>query len=304
MYGVLALTIGAVITIMNDVNSQFTALAGSLFAVVGIHVAGLVTISAILLVRREQSRPGLLPVQYYLGGFVGVGTVFSSTYAFNALGASLAVALALLGQSLFSLVVDATGFMGRRKYPLTTRTLPGVFLTISGVVVMAGNWRSDALAMLIGLSAGVLTGLSFTFNSELGNKKGVFHATLINYIVGLSTVILVIAVARPSVQSALHSIAAIRAAGASGLFVALCGGILGVGVVAVINLVFPRIPAFSATLLIFSGQAMSGVIVDAVSTGAFDVRRVAGTLLVLAGLAANALLARRGEAPRAAGPAE
>lgn len=135
--------IGALITLMSGVNSRFSGMVGSVVATLVIHVAGLAAVSAILLFRREQAQPGRLPFHSYLGGLVGVGTVFSTMYSFTVLGASLAVALALLGQTLFSVVTDATGLMGRTRYPLTARGLPGVALAIAGVVLMAAERRES-----------------------------------------------------------------------------------------------------------------------------------------------------------------
>jgi transporter family-2 protein len=297
VYTALAPVIGAVITLMNDVNSRFSELAGILLATIVIHVVGLAVVSAVLLVRREETIRGRLPLPYYLGGFVGVGTVFSSMYAFSTLGASFAVALGLLGQMLFSVAVDATGFLGRTKYPLSPRGLPGIALAVAGVAVMVQDWRSDGPAMLVGLASGALPGLTFIFNSELGRKKGVFHSTRINYIVGLSTILLVVAVLRPPADTVGKAAEALRAAGAAAPFLVLGGGVTGVIVVSGINFIFPRIPAFSATLLMFAGQAMTGVTIDAIATGACDARRVAGTAVLLAGLAVNGLLARRREKP-------
>jgi len=295
VYTALAPLIGAVITVMNDLNSRSSELAGILLATVVIHVVGLLVVSAVLLVRREDTSRGRLPIPYYLGGFVGVGTVFSSMYAFSSLGASLAVALGLLGQTLFSVAVDATGFMGRTRYPLSARSFPGIVLAVAGVAVMVQDWRSDAPAMIVGLASGVLPGLTFIFNSELGRKKGIFHGTRINYIVGLSTILLLVAATRPSLDTVVKAAEAVRAAGPAAPFLVLGGGVTGVIVVSSINFVFPRIPAFSATLLMFAGQAMTGVTIDAIATGSFDVRRVAGTLVLLVGLAVNGWLARRRE---------
>ncbi len=292
MYSALAPLIGAVITLMNDVNSRFSGIVGNLVAAVVIHLVGLTAVSVILLVRQERAQPGRLPFYYYLGGFVGVWTVFSSIYAFANLGASFAVALALLGQTLFSVAVDATGLLGRKKYPLSLRSLPGIALAVVGVGIMAGNWRSDAPAMLVGLASGALPGLTFILNSELGRRKGIFRSTRVNYITGLATVLLILAVARPPAG------AAVRAVVSAGPLLALGGGITGVAVVAAINIVFPRMPAFSATLLMFCGQAMTGLVIDAVTDGVFDARKLFGTLVLLAGLAINALLSRSDKASR------
>lgn len=288
MYLALAPLVGALITLMNGLNSRFSQIVGNLVSSLAIHSAGLAVVSIALLVKREKTRPGRLPFYYYFGGVFGVGTVFFSNYSFSALGASFAVALALLGQTLFSLAVDATGFLGRKKYAFTIRSLPGLALAIAGVAVMAGNWQSDAPAMLVALASGALPGLSFVLNAELGRKKGILRSTRVNYLTGLATTIAIIAAVRPDVGAAGRAIAA------AGPFLCLAGGSMGVAVVTAMNFIFPRIPAFSATLLVFSGQALTGVLIDFVAEGSLDAKKIVGSLVLLAGLSINAVLSKRG----------
>jgi transporter family-2 protein len=292
--------VGALITLMSGVNARFAGIAGNLAATLVIHIAGLAAVSTVILVKRDKARPGQLPAWYYLGGFVGVGTVFASIYAFTVLGASLAVSLSLLGQTFFSLVVDATGLLGRRRYPLSVRSLPGIGLAIAGVAVIstavlgraeaavaAESWLSNLPALIIALVSGILPGLSFILNSELGRTKGIWRSTRTNYVVGLATTLVIVAAVRPPLA---EIVGAARAVVAAGPVLALGGGFMGVAVVAAMNVVFPRIPAFSATLLLFSGQAVGGVLIDLIAEGAFDARKLIGTLILLAGLAVNALL--------------
>jgi len=287
MFSALAPLVGALLTLMNVVNSRLAGQVGYLVSTLVIHLVGLAAVSLALLFRREIARPGRLPIYYYLGGLVGVGTVFACSYSFAALGASLAVALSLLGQTLLSVAVDATGFLGRKKYPLSARRLPGIGLAVAGVAVMAEGWRSDLPAMLAALASGVLPGLSFILNSELGRRKGIFRGTRVNYLVGLAATLAIVAAVRPSLAQAA------RAAAEAGPFLALGGGLMGVVAVAAINLIFPRIPAFTATLLLFSGQALAGVALDLVAEGRFDARKLLGVCVLLAGLGINALLERR-----------
>ena len=115
MYSALAPFIGALITLMYGVNSRFSALAGNLVSTLVIHVVGLAAVSIVLLAKHEEARAERLPIFFYLGGVVGVGTVFAANYAFTVLSASLAVALGLLGQTLTSVAVDATGFWAERS---------------------------------------------------------------------------------------------------------------------------------------------------------------------------------------------
>jgi transporter family-2 protein len=287
MFYALAPLVGAMLTLMNGVNSRLSLYAGSLVSTLVIHVVGLAAVSLALLARREEARPGRIPLYFYAGGLVGVGTVFACMYAFAALGASLAVAIALLGQTLFSVAVDATGFLGRTRYPIRARRLPGIGLAIVGVAVMAGSWRANAPAMLVALASGILPGLSFILNSELGRRKGIFRSTRVNYVVGLAATLLLVALIRPPLGAAASAVLA------AGPLLALGGGLLGVAVVAAISFIFPRVPAFSATLLLFSGQALAGLAIDFAVAGAFDAKKLIGTGLLLSGLAVNALLARR-----------
>jgi transporter family-2 protein len=289
MYSALAPLAGVLITLMNAINSRFAGLAGYLVSTLVIHLVGLAAISILLFARREESKPGRLPFYYYLGGVIGVGTVFACNYAFATLSASLAVALALLGQTFFSIAVDSTGFLGRKRYPITARTLPGVALAIAGMALIAGDWRSGALAMLVGLVSGILPSLSFILNSELGLKKGVFRSTRVNYLTGLTTTLVIVAALRPPMANAARSVAE------AGPLLAFGGGLMGVAMVALTNFLFPHIPAFSATLLMFSGQALTGTLIDYFTAGAFDARKFAGTLVLLSGLVLNALLSRRRE---------
>jgi bacterial/archaeal transporter family-2 protein len=284
---ILAPLVGALITLMNGVNSRFSQAVGYLLAVPAIHVAGLAAVSLALLVRPEARRPGRIPFYFYSGGVFGILTVFACSYSFSALGASLAVALSLVGQTLFSLAADATGLLGRRRYPLAARSVPGILLALAGAAIMAGDWRADAPAMLAALASGAIPGFTFILNSELGRKKGLLRSVRINYIAGLAASLAVLLVS----GTALGDSGARLAKAGAGL--SLGGGIMGMAVVASMNYIFPRVSAFHATLLAFAGQAFAGLIIDFASDGRWDWKKFTGTLDLLAGLAIHAALARR-----------
>jgi bacterial/archaeal transporter family-2 protein len=283
----IAPLVGALITVMNGINSRFSETAGYFLAVPVIHVAGLATVSLILLARPETRRPGRLPFYYYSGGVFGIVTVFTSSYSFAALGASFAVALSLVGQALFSIAADATGLLGRERYPLTLRSLPGLALSIAGAAVMAGDWKADAPAMLAALASGAVPGFTFILNSELGRRKGLFRSVRVNYVTGLAASLLVLLASGQS--PALFGPSLARA----GAGLSLGGGIMGVAVVASMNYIMPRVPAFYATLLAFSGQALAGLVIDFAAEGLWDWRKLIGTLVLLAGLGINAMLTKK-----------
>lgn len=269
---------------MNGVNSRLSERVGYLVATIVIHVVGLATISAVSLVRREERIPGRIPLYSYFGGFMGVGTVITCNYAFSAISASLAVAVMLLGQAAFSIFSDAIGLLGRARRPLSARRLPGIAIAMAGVAVIAGDWRSEAFPIVVSLASGACTGLALVLNAELGRRKGVLMSVRTNYTVGLATTLAIVAALRLPLAGAARTVVA------AGPFLALGGGAMGVAVVISANLILPRIPVFSATLLMFSGQALAGVALDLVRDGVFDWRKLVGTFVVVAGFALDSIL--------------
>ena len=301
----LAPLVGALITFMNSVNSRLAGRAGSLAAAVTVHLAGLAGLAVIVAgraaARRAQAgRPaeggphgsavaqGRPPLYAYLGGVFGVVTVFASAYAYGALGASLAVALGLIGQTSFSLAVDATGAFGRQRRPIAGRRLPGIAMVAVGAVCMAGNWRADLPALFAAFLAGVSVGTSSVLNSRMGQERGLLRATGTNYLTGLATTLVIVAFARPNPAEFRAATEAVLSAGP--LF-ALGGGLMGVLVVGAMSFLFARLPAFAATILVFAGQSFCGLALDAAS-GIVDGQRIAGTAFVLVGLGLDMALSR------------
>ena len=286
MYGALAPLVGALVTIMSGINSRLSEIVEPVVAVLVVHGTGLVAITVLSLVRRDKALRGKVPVWQYLGGLVGVATVFSSNYAFSALGASLTMAVALLGQTMFSIATDATGMLGRTRYPFSVRRVPGIALALIGVVVMGGHWRLAGPAVLVAFGAGVSSGLSTVLNAGLGKSKGILHSVRANYAVGLATALMVAAVIRPSIPQADSAVAA------AGPLLALGGGLIGIVVVATINVIVPRLSVFMFTILMFVGQTVAGLIMDAIGAGAIDVLKIAGTAILLCGLALDTFWSR------------
>ena len=250
----LAPLAGALITLMNSLNSRLVARAGSLATLLTVHLVGMAALAAIVAARAilrwarprrngaepspgQTAKRGALPLYAYLGGVIGVGTVFTSTYSYGALGASLAVALGLIGQTTFSLAVDATGAFGRQRRPLAWRRLPGIALIAAGAACMAGNWRGDLPAIAAAFLSGSFVGASSVFNSRMGRERGLLRATGTNYLTGLSTALVVIAFTAPKPAQFRAAADAVLSAGP---VFALGGGLMGV--VAVGAMSFPLRP--------------------------------------------------------------
>ena len=133
---------------------------------------------------------------------------------------------------------------------------------------------------LFAIIAGGMVVLSMTMNSRLSRSIGVFQGVFINYSGGLLTSLAMLA---------LYSGGGAANAGFSPPpWYAYCGALLGVAIVASCNVVIPRIPVVYSAVLIFLGQIVTGLLLDALLSGHFDVSKALGACLISGGLFLNA----------------
>ena len=136
------------------------------------------------------------------------------------------------------------------------------------------------LYIILAILCGCITIISMVINSHLAKEIGVFQGTLINYVVGLLSTILLIAIVRSPVNLSISSYSKIP------LWVFL-GGLLGVIVVASSNIVIPKIPTIYTTLLIFMGQLFTGILIDYFRVGFISKGKIIGGFLILLGIIYN-----------------
>jgi transporter family-2 protein len=129
--------------------------------------------------------------------------------------------------------------------------------------------------------AGGLVVVSMSLNSSLALRVGVFRGAVVNYVVGLAGALVLAAVVGFGPTPVWSAVP----------WWAWTGGILGVGIVAGSNFVFPRIPVVLAAVLLFLGQLGTGLAFDALREGRLPVQKLAGAALVVAGL----VLSQRGQ---------
>ena len=134
--------------------------------------------------------------------------------------------------------------------------------------------------IILAVLCGCITIISMIINSHLAKIIGVFQGTLINYIVGLSSTILLITIVKNSMNLSFSSISKIP-------LWALLGGMIGVAVVASSNIILPKIPTIYTTLLIFIGQLFTGILIDYFRLGFVSKGKIIGGILILLGLIYN-----------------
>lgn len=136
------------------------------------------------------------------------------------------------------------------------------------------------LYIILAAVCGCLVIVSMIINSHLAKKIGVFKGTLVNYIVGLCTTILLIIIVSNFIKLSFSGFTEIP-------LWALLGGLVGVMVVASSNIIIPKIPTIYTTLLIFIGQLFTGILIDYFIDGFVSKGKIIGGFFILLGLMYN-----------------
>jgi len=284
MYYLLSLMTGILISIMIAFNGNLTGHYGLYLATVIIHVVGLILITLIVLVKRENPFSKRHAWFLYLGGAIGVFTTLSNNLSFGRISVSAILALMLFGQSVAGIIFDQYGFFNMPKHPFAKRKLIGLLLVLCGIASMISDF--EVMAVVVSFFAGVSIVISRTLNAKLAELSSVSSGTFFNYIIGLMvTIPVLLFLGRSDIALAEFTF--------SLNWYIYLGGALGVCVIMLCNITVVKVSAFYLTLLIFIGQVFSGVLVDMVISQEASVRIIIGGVFVTAGLSLNLLLDKK-----------
>lgn len=137
--------------------------------------------------------------------------------------------------------------------------------------------------MLLALFTGMLLTFSTTMNGMLARRIGVLPGTLVNYLTGLGTSLVCVLL-----------FGAFSFGNAAGLpWFALMGGVLGVMIIAITNVVLPHVPLVLTTVLLFAGQLAGGLVIDLMGGIPLTPGKVGGGLLIAGGIAFNVFSDRK-----------
>lgn len=132
--------------------------------------------------------------------------------------------------------------------------------------------------LFLAIIGGFLTILNMVINAGLAKRIGVFPGTFINYMVGLTIILILVLIIGPSLDTTSFS---------NIPFYAFLGGALGVMVVASSNIIIPKIPAIYTVLLNFIGQIFAGIIIDYIRFGSISKGKIIGGILIVLGILYN-----------------
>ncbi|MCF7953048.1 MAG: DMT family transporter [Spirochaetales bacterium] len=260
-------------------------------------------------------RKASAPFYLYIGGVIGVLMVFGNNICFIQLGTSVTLAAGILGQSLASLAIDTTGFLGLPKYGFNKRKIVGLMLNLFGILLMVQNWQIDFGYLLFALFVGSLTIVQMSINARLAERIGLFRGVRVNYIGGISASLAALIIVLAISSGGSVSSGGLGSAGGAGVsntgeaaadfssllsvlgsipvYILIGGGMLGVLIVTGSNIILPKIPTIYTSLLNFFGQIVTALITDALIFDILSVRRLLGALLIFIGIAVNVYIEKR-----------
>ncbi|MBD7912113.1 MULTISPECIES: DMT family transporter [Clostridium] len=137
MYNIYSIIIGALIGLMTSLNGILSTYTGNYISSVLIHFVGLIGVVAILIFTKTKlTFDKTLPLTLYSAGVIGVFTVLFNNYTFVPIGASLTMALGLLGQTLSSIIIDNFGLLGVKVNKFNKKKIIGLVIISIGIIIM------------------------------------------------------------------------------------------------------------------------------------------------------------------------
>lgn len=137
MYKIYSGLVGILIAVMVFFNGILANNLGNYLSTVIVHVVGLICVILVLVINKTKiSLYKNIPIYLYSAGAIGVFTVLFNNIGFIRLGASITLALGLLGQSVSSIIIDHYGLLGMEIIKFDKKKLIGFALISLGIVIM------------------------------------------------------------------------------------------------------------------------------------------------------------------------
>jgi transporter family-2 protein len=136
MFKGLAILDGMLISLMVVANGLLAITLGDYASLIVIHVIGLITVTSIILIKKRKFNLSNIPFILFMGGALGVFTLFANNVCVSELGVTLTLGLGLLGQIIISCFIDHFGLFGVKKYKFLPKKAFGILLMCCGIFAM------------------------------------------------------------------------------------------------------------------------------------------------------------------------
>lgn len=285
MYLISALFTGVLITVMVALNGKLSDGTGIYSSAVIIYIVSVLAAGLVLLLRRMPVLPKKkLPLWMYGVGIISVFSTVFTNFAFGKISVVAITALALLGQTLTSFVIDALGLFGAQKRRVGKASVLCLLVSMLGCAVMLSDAGGmQFVAMLLAFASGITLVVSRMINAELAKSTGAVSGAFINHAVGLPATVLAMLLLGQGEAGLLAGFGVLP-------WWAYMGGVLGISVVVLTNWFVPKISALNGSLLLFVGQLASSVLIDALCGFENPPRLIIGGAIIALGVAAGTIL--------------
>jgi len=231
---------------------------------------------------------GLISRWRLIGGAIGGVVIAVQTQIVPLIGVAIYSVAVISGQTAASLIVDRLGLTGGGKRHISARRITAAILTVLAVVVSVWD-RLDAkslsvVAIILGVTSGVLIGIQRAFNGQVNEHTGQSFATsLLNFITGTALLFFLFVGGLITHRSHFTPLNI-------GPWWMYLGGITGVVYIAFSSTVVQHLGVLTFTLLSIGGQLVASLLFDiflpstGVHVGAY---LVTGIFMTYIGVIAN-----------------
>lgn len=268
IFYLIAFFTGTILALMVFFNAALAERTTNLVSILFNHITGFVLVSLTLLIGYKNP---LIKIQkkkahwyQYFGGLFGLVILSLNTYTVKISTTTLAMAGSVLGQVTTGLVLDLTGAIWMEKRKISKRKMSGIIISFLGILFMlfykpGESFKVFIISALLSFLAGILTMTQMVYNSALSKIKGTFFSAWQNVFSGLIGISLIFLIFGRG--NSYHALTLIPN---TPFFYIILGGTLGTLVVIIMNLVIPKIPGSSSSILLSSGQILSALALDSI----------------------------------------
>ncbi len=289
MYVILSIFTGLLVSVMIQLNGVLQMAVGGNRALLSIHIFGLAGALVFLAFtgRRMKGDPeNKSPVFFLTAGMAGTLIVFLASVIFGKGGILLSLSGSLAGQTLAASIFESFYSEKRDPSPLVQRVISPALL-IPGSILIGVKAGVGPLWILVSWTPGVILMAQQMMNSRNTSRYGTPRTIVFNY---LSALILIIPLYLAT--SAIRGDAALSRELFAELnslpwYITAGGGLIGVFSTGMIAYLLLKSPALVVTLGIYAGELAGGLVLDYCNGEEFEILKLAGILLVSAGMAAG-----------------
>ncbi|MDO8336780.1 MAG: DMT family transporter [Microcella sp.] len=195
-----------------------------------------------------------------LGGLGGAFLVLGQSLVAGILGVAIFTVATVTGQTAMGLWIDATGFAGGRRAPVTPQRLIGTVLTLAAVVVSVApeiGGQVPVAALVLPLLAGLGVGVQAAVNGRVRvATESPIAATTVNFIVGTAAL---------AVVTGVHLLISGLPQSLPSDPILYLGGAIGAGFIAIQTITVARIGVLVLGLCLVMGQLIGALVLDLVA---------------------------------------